>query len=165
MKDQSKSKLISAILMTVIGVLFIVLKSEVISIGMTILGVMLIVQAILDLINKKFASAVIRGVIGALVIVLGWLFVTVALYIMAAVLLICGVLQLIDVIRSLPHFKSILAKIVGFIQPAVYIVIAVFLFMDQGKALSWVFILGGVFFIVQGALALIDCLANRNKSN
>lgn len=165
MKDQSKSKLISAILMAVIGILFIVLKNDVISIGMTVLGIMLIVQAILDLVGKRFAMAVVKGVIGVLIIVLGWLFLTVALYIMAAVLLICGVLQLIDVIKSLPHFKSLLGKVVGFIQPAVYIVIAVFLFMDQGKTVSWVFILAGIFFIIQGALALIDCLANRNKSN
>ena len=161
MKNQSKSKLVSAILMTLIGILFIILKNKVISIGMTILGVMLIVQAVIDLFNKKFASAVIKGVIGALVIVLGWLFVTVALYIMAAVLLICGILQLIDVIKSLPHFKSIFAKIVGFIQPVVYIGIAVCLFMDQGGTVSWVFILSGIFFIVQGALALIDCLVTR----
>lgn len=161
MKNQSKSKLISAILMAVIGILFIILKNDVIRIGITVLGIMLIVQAIINLVNKNFVSAVIKGVIGVLIIVLGLIFLTVALYIMAAVLLICGLLQLIDVIKSLPRVKSMLAKVVGFIQPVVYIGIAVCLFMDQGGTVSWVFILSGIFFIIQGALALIDCLATR----
>lgn len=161
MKTQSTSKLIAAILMTVLGVLFIVLKNDVISIGMTVLGTMLIVQAVLDLIGKRYVTAVIKAVIGVFIIVLGWVFLTVALYVMAAVLLIYGILQLIDVVKALPTLKTVLAKVVGFIQPVVCLVIALCLLFNQGGTIAWVFIFSGIFLVIQGVLALIDCLATR----
>ncbi|MBE6533873.1 MAG: hypothetical protein E7678_02755 [Ruminococcaceae bacterium] len=161
MKTQSTSKLIAAILMTVLGIMFIILKGDVISIGMTVLGIMLIVQAVLDIFSKKYVSVVIKAVIGILIIVMGWLFVTVALYIMAAVLLIYAILQLFDVIRALPKLKTVLAKVVGFIQPAVYLAISLCLLFNQGGTISVVFIIAGIFLIIQGVLALLDCLATR----
>ena len=161
MKTQSTSKLIAAILMTLLGILFIILKSDVISIGMTVLGIMLIVQSLLDILGKRYVLAVIKAVIGVLIIFMGWLFVTVALYIMAAVLLIYAILQLFDVIRALPKMKPILAKVVGFIQPVGYLVISLCLLFNQGGTIAVVFIVAGIFLIVQGALALIDCLVTR----
>ena len=161
MKSKSTSKLIAAILMTVLGILFIVFKNDIIGIGMTVLGAMLIIQAVLDLIGKNYVSAVIKAVIGVLLIVLGWLFVTVALYIMAAVLLIYAILMLIEVIKALPKLKTALAKVVGFIQPVGYLVVALCLLFNQGGTVAFVFILAGIFLIIQGALALVDCLATR----
>ena len=161
MKSQSTSKLIAAILMTVLGILFIVFKNDIIGIGMTVLGAMLIIQAVLDIISKKYASAVIKAVIGVLIIVLGWLFVTVALYIMAAVLLIYSLLMLIDVIRALPKLKTIFAKVIGLVQPVGYLVVSLCLLFNQGGTVAFVFILAGIFLIIQGALALVDCLITR----
>jgi hypothetical protein len=80
---------------------------------------------------------------------------------MAAVLLIYAILMLIEVIKALPSTKTLLAKIVGFIQPVGYLVVALCLLFNQGGTVDWVFILAGIFFIVQAALALVDCLATR----
>lgn len=161
MKSQSRNQLIAAILMTLLGILFIVLKNEVIRVGMTVLGVMLLVQALFDVIGKQYIPAAIKAVIGVLVIVLGWVFVKVAIYIMAAVLLIYAILQLVMVIRALPATNSTLAKILGFVQPVIYLVISCCLLFNQGGTMSWVFIISGIFLIIQGVLALIASLVNN----
>lgn len=158
MKAQSRNQLVAAILMTVLGILFIVLKNDVISIGLTVLGVMLIVQAIIDIVNRQYVPAVIKAVIGIIVILLGWVFVKVAIYIMAAVLLIYAILQLIMVIRLLSSAKNVLVKALGFVQPVIYIVISCCLLFNQGGTIAWMFILSGIFLIIQGIIALIQCV-------
>lgn len=161
MNVKNQNKLIGALLLTVLGILFLIWKGGVISIAMTVLGVMLIVQAVLDLIAKNYVPCVVRGVLGVVIIVFGWAFVTVALYIMAAVLLIYGILQLIEAIKAYPKQKNAVSKIVGFIQPAVCILISVCLLFNQGGTISWVFIIAGIFLIVQGVLGLIDALTSK----
>lgn len=163
MKAKNQNKLISAVLMTVLGILFIVFKNEVISIALTVLGVLLVVQAILDFIHKAYVSGVIRAVIGALILVfgIGNLLVTVALYVMAAVLLVYGILQLIGALKALNKNSSLLAKIFAFLEPAVCLFIAVCLLFNQGGTIAWVFIVAGIFLIIDGVIALIDCLANK----
>ena len=68
MKTQSRNELIAAILMTVMGILFLVWKSNVISIAMTVFGIFLILQAILSLIAKQYVVAAIKGFFGVIVI-------------------------------------------------------------------------------------------------
>ena len=161
MKVKNQNKLIAAILVTVLGLLFLIWKGGVISIAMTVLGVMLLVQAVLDVIAKDYTAGAIKAVLGVAIIVFGWAFLTIALYVMAAVLLVYGILQLIDAYKAYPKQKSLTAKIVGFIQPAIYTLIAVCLLFNQGETVSWVFIIAGIFLIVQGVLALIDCVTSK----
>ena len=49
MKALSRNDLVAAILMTVLGALFIIFQGGVIEIAMTIFGVLLIVQAVLEI--------------------------------------------------------------------------------------------------------------------
>ena len=161
MKAQSRNDLVAAILMTVIGVLFLILKAEVISIAMTIFGALLILQAVLDLIAKQYVMAVVKGVIGVAVIVFGWVLIDIATIILAIVLLIFGLLQLIESIKALPEAKNLVAKILGFVKPGICIAIAVCLFINAGSVINVVFIIAGVFFIIQGVISLVDCLATR----
>jgi uncharacterized membrane protein HdeD (DUF308 family) len=163
MKVKNQNKLIAALFLTLLGLLFLIWKGGVISIAMTVLGVMLIVQAVFDVIGKNYVGCVVRAVLGIVILIFGWAFVTVALYVMAAVLLIYGLLQLIEAIKAFPKQKSLTAKIVEFIQPAICIVIAVCLLFNQGATVSWAFIVAGVFLIVQGVLGLIDALTSKAK--
>lgn len=163
MKVKNQNKLIAALFLILLGVLFLIWKGGVISIAMTVLGVMLIVQAVFDVIGKNYVGCVVRAVLGIVILIFGWAFVTVALYVMAAVLLIYGILQLIEAIKVFPKQKSLTAKIVEFIQPAICIVIAVCLLFNQGATVSWAFIVAGVFLIVQGVLGLIDALTSKAK--
>ena len=41
------------------------------------------------------------------------------------------------------------------VQPIIYVLVAFCLFFNQGGTLSWVFTVSGIFFIVDGVVALI----------
>jgi uncharacterized membrane protein HdeD (DUF308 family) len=43
-------------------------------------------------------------------------------------------------------------------QPVIYILVAICLFFNQGGAISWVFILSGVFLILDGIAGIIGAL-------
>ena len=161
MKIKNQNKLITAAILIVIGVLFLALKGGVISIAMTVFGALLIIQAVLSALEKDYTTTIIKGAMGIGVIIFGWAFVKIALYILAGVLLVYGVLQLIDAIKALPTLKNTTAKVVEFIQPAVFIVIAVSLLFNQGGTVSFAFILAGIFLIVQGVLSLIDAISTK----
>lgn len=161
MTSQNKNNIISAVLMAVLGVLFIVWKSKVISIGMTILGVMLIIQAIIDIFGKHYISCVIKAVIGVVMIIFGWQLVSISLYIMAAVLLIYGVMQLVRAVRLLPNLHTAFSKILIFFSPAVCLVISCLLLFNQGGTVSWVFIISGIFLLIQALLSLLECVFSK----
>lgn len=161
MKAQNQNKLVSAVLMTVLGVLFLIWKNGVVSIAMTVLGALLIVQAILDIVHKAYVSGAIRAAIGVAIIVFGWALVTITLYIMAAVLLIYGILQLVGALKDLDKDSKLLAKILAFIEPAICLFISICLLFNQGGTISWVFIVAGIFLIIDGVVALVGCLANK----
>ena len=165
MKTQSRNELIAAILMTVMGILFLVWKTNVISIAMTVFGIFLILQAILSLIAKQYVVAAIKGFFGVIVILLAWVFIKVALIIFAILLALVGLLQLLESIKKLPQAKTVLVKALSFVKPAIYIAISVCLFVNTVKAVDVVFIIAGVFFIVEGIISLINYFAtSRDQS-
>ena len=156
---KNSEKMISAILTIILGILFIVLKEQVIGIGMTILGVLLIVAGVLDLIgSKQTYSAVVKIVIGVLFIVFGWTIVSAVLYILAALLLVYGIYLFYDRIKTHMKGANLLSTIITYVEPALFILIAFFLFFNQGGTIEWVFIVSGIFAIIEGALMFLDAL-------
>lgn len=156
-------KFIPAILTIVLGVLFLVLKGEVISIAMTILGVVLIVLGVLDLIGKQTVPAVVKIVIGVLILVAGWAFTTAVLYILAALLLIYGILLLYNNIKTKTKGEKLLGTILAYAEPIVCIVIGFFLFFNQGGVVNWVFIIAGILAIIEGILMLFGAFKKEEK--
>ena len=77
-------KLITAIAAIVVGVLFIALKGDVLSIAFTVLGAALIVMGILDAAKKDSKSGTVKIVAGLVTVLLGWTLVSITLYIVAA---------------------------------------------------------------------------------
>ena len=162
MKIKNSSNLISAILTTAMGVLFIIKKLDVISIAMTVFGVLLIVQAVLDVIAKDVTSCVIKAVVGVAIILFGWLFIEIATYVLAIALLIYGILRLVDWIKGFKSQKSTVAKIVELILPAICILIGISVFVGTfGSIANVAFIVAGVFLIVHGVLDLIDAITAK----
>ncbi|MBQ9782518.1 MAG: DUF308 domain-containing protein, partial [Clostridia bacterium] len=127
-------------------------KGGVIGIAMTVLGVGLIVWAVLDLIDKNNTSGIIKLIAGIVVIVFGWTLASIVLYVMAALLLVYAVYQLYQLITGK------VKDFVKFIEPGVMALIAILLLFNQGGTIAWVFIVAGIFLIVEGALALINCI-------
>ena len=152
------SKWLFPILAIVLGVLFIVLKGTVMNIMLTVLGVVLIVAAVLDLLQKQYVPCAIKAVIGIIIIVFGWTLTSVALYVMSAILLVYGILQLYEAIKANKRGKNVWKTILLYAQPVAIVVAAIFLLVSQNTAISWIFIVAGIFLIVEGAIGLINCL-------
>ena len=84
---KKSEKIIAACLMIAVGILLIVLKDDMISILMSIIGVGLIVLGIMDLVSRQIPTGVVKLVCGVFIIVCGWVIVKAVLYVLAAVLL------------------------------------------------------------------------------
>ena len=151
-------KWIAAILTILIGVLFIVMKSGVIGVAMTVLGAVLIVLGLLDLLQKEIPPAVVKIVIGALIILFGWTITNAVLYIVAALALIYGVLLLYQLVKCRKKGSCLLDTLLGYAVPVLFIVIGLLLFFNQGGTLNWVFIVAGIFTVIEGGLMLIDAI-------
>ena len=147
--------LLMAIVMIALGVIFLVLKGGSLSIAMTVFGVALLIVAVIDLVQKQWVPCIIKAILGVAVLVFGWALVDIARYVLAAVLLIYGVLQIIEAFRGFKKKASFLSKLFSLLEALVVVAIAVLLFLNS----SWLWVIGGIFFIVQGALGLIKALA------
>ena len=102
---RGKENLIMAMLLVVLGVLFIALKGGVISIAATIMGVALIMLGVIDLINKNETPGIVKIIFGAVLIVLGWVVVHIMLYVLAVLLIAYGAYQIY--LRSMGHIFSL----------------------------------------------------------
>ncbi len=152
--------LVTALALICIGLLFIIFQGDIISIAMTAVGVVLIVLGVLDAVGGHTMVGVAKIVFGVLVLAAGWLVVSLALYVLGAFLLIGGISQLITVLK-IKVKKITLGYITNILQPIVYILVAICLFFNQGGAISWVFIVSGIFLIVDGGVALIGALDRK----
>lgn len=152
-------KLIAALLTVVFGILLIVLKGSIISILMTVLGVALIVLGVMDLIAKSTPSGVVKLVGGIVVIVCGWAIVSAVLYILAAILIIAGILLLYERIKSRFVCTTLWQTICEYAVPVVFLIIGALLLFNQGNTVNWVFIVSGVFTVIQGGLLLVNALS------
>ena len=151
-------KILIAALTVLMGVLFLVLKSNLISILMTVAGVCLIVLGIVDLIGKCIPPAVVKLVVGAVIIAFGWLLTAAVLYIVAAALLICGILMLYEKIKCKKKGENLLRTLLDYAVPVGVILIGVVLLFNQTGAVNFVFIISGIFAILDGAIMLFNAL-------
>ena len=154
MKKKIGNDLITALALIIIGALFMIYKSEVISIAMSIIGLTLIVLGVVDALRKFVVPGVVKIAFGILVLAAGWLFITLALYILGAFLLVAGVAELYK-LTKVKIKKITLPMAMHIAQPIIYILVAICLFFNQGGALSWVFTVSGLFLIIDGVVALI----------
>lgn len=151
---KTSEKLISALLTILLGVLFMVMKSDVVRVAMTILGIALIVIGILNLVDKYVAPAVVKIVLGALIVLCGWRIVEAVLYIVAALLLIYGILDLY--MRSKAGIKVVnFNSLLFYAKPILMILLAILLFFNK---LNGIFIVAGICAVLEGALMLVDAV-------
>lgn len=151
-------KILVAALTILMGLLFLILKSDLINILMTVGGVCLIVLGIVDLIGHCVPPAVVKLVVGAVVILFGWLLTAAVLYIVAAALLICGILLLYEKIKCKTKGDTFLRTLLEYTVPVGIILIGIILFFNQTGAMNFVFIVSGIFAILDGAIMLFNAL-------
>lgn len=140
--------LITSLFMVALGILFLIMKSGVIGLAVTILGIALLVSAVLDFLNKDITTCIVKAIIGVCVLVFGHLFVDVAVIVVAAVVLVYGVLELFELIKVKKK------DVACYIKPAVIVVIAAALLISKWLVFDWLFIVIGVLFLVEGGLGV-----------
>ncbi len=151
-------KIISSVFTIALGVLLIVMKGEMISVFMTILGVALIVLGLVELLRKDVPSAVVKIVFGGVIIFFGWTIVTAVVYITAALVLIVGILALYDCARYKLKCIRGIELIRALAIPTVCILIGVTLFFNERE---WIFVVVGILTILEGGLILADALTEN----
>lgn len=160
------SALISAIMTLVLGLILLIWKEGVIGVGLTVLGIVLIVTAVLEFVKANWVSGIIKAVLGIAVLVIGWALYEIALLVIGIVLTVYGGLEIIKRIVAVVTNKTkdkIWTVIIGLIGPALCLVAGIFFLIGgAGTIINIAFIVGGILLIVNGILALVEAIASKN---
>ena len=149
---RGKENLIMAMLLVVLGVLFIALKGGVISIAATIMGVALIMLGVIDLINKNETPGIVKIIFGAVLIVLGWVVVHIMLYVLAVLLIAYGTYQIYLVFKDGVKNKDTVSLVLQLVLPVLSIIAGILLFFNTAA----IFIICGIILIIEGLIVLAD---------
>lgn len=141
------SNLSTAILYILLGLALAIFRTQALGLVMTVVGVCFVVFGILDLLNKKIGGGIFSILVGVVVILLGWLLVKIVLLVLGIVIAIKGIIAL----------KNELTKknrtLLGLLVPILSIVFG--LLLAFGNGIDIILIIVGIFFIVNGVLAII----------
>ena len=151
----SIKKLVGAI-SCIAGILFVVMKGEIISVALTLLGVCAIVLGIMDLTEHRMTGGLLKIISGATISLLGWAFVHIALTIISLVLIAYGLFQLASNLRLDGYEMSGRQMMRTYGKPICGIVAGICLLLNRGGAVDSVFLLVGIVFIVNGIMWLSE---------
>ena len=143
------SRILSAILYLVIGILFCVFRSGSLQILLTVIGILSIVYGVVDLIKRFYYTGIFGIALGVILLVGGAWFASIAILIFGVFLAVKGIVSLIEV------FKMAKPNLFAIIGAAITVLIGVLLIVNKWVMLDWFFILIGIVFIVDGILILI----------
>ena len=144
--------LIYALVYILIGVLFLIFKAAVAVWCVIAIGVLLIVQGVLDMVNRRLVQGILEAVIGVLAIVFAAAITKYAIIVLGVILLVWAVLRLFDNSRKT---GLTLLYIVG------AAVIGVLMIINAFAVLDWFFLVIGILLIVEGILCLIPASARK----
>jgi len=143
-----KENIIACILYTIFGIMFLVFRTGLLNVFMTIVGVVLILLGIFNIIAGGYVKGIIEAALGITLIVCGWL-------ITKYVLILLGVLivfeAVADIIRLIRQHRVAIAPL---LEDIVYIAAGILLFVAPFKASDIICIIVGVLLIIVGIIAL-----------
>ena len=145
----------------VIGILLITMKGNFIGVLMTIVGSGLIILGVVDIFNRIVPPAVVKIVAGILLIICGWAIVRAVLYILSAILLIGGILLLYDKIKKKCRCEKLLYTICEYAEIGIAIFVGILLLFHQAKAVNIIFVVSGIFTILEGGLLLVSTFSEE----
>ena len=151
-------KLVVAVLTIALGILLIAFRENVVKTAVVAIGVAFIALAFLDFINKSFPLSIVKAVCGVVIILFGLFAVRAVLYIISAVLLIAGILLLYERLKGRNYCATLFEKIIAYALPVLCILIGILFLLGGGDKDAWVFVIGGIFVLAEGALVLVDAV-------
>ena len=150
------NKLIMGILAVVVGVMFVIMKGEVLSIALTLLGAAAIVMGVQDIVRNAKNSGIVKVIVGAAVILLGWLLVDITLIVIAVLMILfCG-MNLIGSLKTDGYPMSTVQTIRTYAKPVLGLIAGICLLFNRGGTVAWVFTLVGIVFVIEGIMMLIE---------
>lgn len=150
------NKSIIGILAIVVGVLFVVMKGEVLSLALTLLGIGAIAMGIMDIVKQSTKTGIVKLIFGAAVIVFGWLFVNIALTVIAVLLIVYCIANLASNLKIDGYSMSGVQKFRTFFKPLTGLVAGICLLFNQGGTVAWTFVITGLIFIADGIMMLYE---------
>ena len=143
--NNSLLAVITAIAYIVIGALFIIMKKGALDYIIWIAGIFFVVQGVIDLLfTPKKVVGIAEIAIGAIILIVG------AANIANIALIVLGVLIAANGVMSLIYGPKIFFSILM----SVFTIVVGVLLICSNWATAWLFIILGVFFIVDGILVL-----------
>ena len=137
------SRFASAVMMIVLGALFIWQRTAVIPSAIWVLGIALIVLGALDFLARNTVPAIIRITMGIVMLVLGNTLVGIALTVIGIVMIVLGAVQFFEIFR---RRASATERLFALLSAVLYIVIGIMLVC--GGLQDWMFIVTGIIMIV-----------------
>ncbi len=135
-----------------VGLLLCLLKGEVISIVLSLIGIFVLISAFFDWKNQRTNAGIVKLVVGICILLFGWLFVNLALFLLAAVIIIIGLKKIMQVKEQSPVNLSTRDKVVVYAKPVLTVLAGAILLLNQGGVIDWIFMVVGILLIVEGAL-------------
>jgi hypothetical protein len=152
-------KVVVALLTLLLGIALLILRGSLISVLMSVVGIVFIAFGIIQWIKGQIVLAIIKAVIGIVLIICGWTVVSAVLYVLAAAVMITGILLLYEQLKNQGCGATLLQKIAAFAYPIVCILIGFFLLFNNGNEAQWVFIVSGSLTVLEGGLLLLSAFA------
>ena len=152
---KKNGNLIASIVTILMGILFCILKEGVIDIMMTILGVLFIVGGVIALLSGGTVYGIVLIAIGVIIIIFGWAIKTVVFYVIAILLILVGVLQIAALLKENVKGTKPIFTLIIYLVPILRIAIGVLLFFNQSGTINWILYVTGILLIVDGIIGLI----------
>lgn len=149
---QVANALIYALIYIVVGILFCIYRGAVARWCVIGIGILLIVQGVLDMTNRRLVQGILEAAVGVLAIVFAAAIAKYAIIVLGVILLLWAVLRLFDNSRKT---ALTLLYIVG------AGVLGVLMIVSYYKVASWFFLVLGILLIVEGILCLIPYSAKK----
>jgi uncharacterized membrane protein HdeD (DUF308 family) len=148
------SKTVTGMIYMVLGILCLILRSDIVMYAALCVGIALFVFGILELTKERVTSGVICLICGIAIMILGWLMVSIILYIIAIAAVVIGIVRL----TQLPKREAVNDSIFrpDIYRPLLMILCGILLFVNQRAAVSAVFIAIGILLIVAGIFAMVE---------
>ncbi|MBQ7275985.1 MAG: DUF308 domain-containing protein [Bacilli bacterium] len=140
--------IITAIGYMVMGLLCIIFKEEIIKIGCTIFGIILIIEGVLLFYGNKIYG-IIMIAIGIIMIIFGFAITKIVLYVVGALLIFYGISNIVLLFKQ----KAISIKLL--LMPIGQILIGSCFVFYQALSIEWMFYIIGALLIIEGLIALL----------
>jgi len=145
-KKKSSNLQTTALLYIAIGILFIIFKTTVLDWMMTGIGVLFIINGIIDITKERAVNGIVGIVIGAVIIIGGWAITDLILIIFGVLLAIKGIIDLGNALKR--------KKLIPILSSALTVAAGVLVVIGKWIVLDWFFIALGIILIVDGIIAL-----------